>query len=86
RKHVCTVCKKRFNRRNSLRIHVNTQTGATPFRCPFPRCGKGFNVSSNMRCHYRNHTNSTTARLILAPLLSSSSHTFSSSPSLSSLL
>lgn len=57
KKHICTVCNKRFNRPSSLRIHVNTHTGATPFLCPFPGCGRGFNVNSNMRRHYRNHTN-----------------------------
>jgi uncharacterized Zn-finger protein len=29
RKHVCPHCSKRFNRPSSLRIHVNTHTGAT---------------------------------------------------------
>lgn len=29
RKHVCPTCFKRFNRPSSLRIHVNTHTGAT---------------------------------------------------------
>ncbi|KAK0447027.1 uncharacterized protein EV420DRAFT_1243439, partial [Desarmillaria tabescens] len=56
RKHVCTVCNRRFNRPSSLRIHANTHTGATPFQCPFPGCGRQFNVNSNMRRHYRNHT------------------------------
>ncbi|KAF7337389.1 hypothetical protein MSAN_02265000 [Mycena sanguinolenta] len=36
KKHVCPTCSKRFNRPSSLRIHVNTHTGATPFRCPTP--------------------------------------------------
>ncbi|PBK59266.1 hypothetical protein ARMSODRAFT_899505, partial [Armillaria solidipes] len=48
-------CNKSFNRPSNLRIHVNTHTGATPFRCPFPGCGRKFNVNSNMRRHYRNH-------------------------------
>lgn len=26
------------------------------FRCPYPNCGREFNVNSNMRRHYRNHT------------------------------
>ncbi|KAF9037067.1 hypothetical protein BJ165DRAFT_1353811, partial [Panaeolus papilionaceus] len=56
KKHVCPTCNKRFNRPSSLRIHVNTHTGATPFRCPWPNCGREFNVNSNMRRHYRNHT------------------------------
>ncbi|KAG6875587.1 hypothetical protein C0992_003184 [Termitomyces sp. T32_za158] len=56
KKHVCLTCSKRFNRPSSLRIHVNTHTGATPFRCPWPNCAREFNVNSNMRRHYRNHT------------------------------
>ncbi|KAJ7062629.1 hypothetical protein C8F01DRAFT_102194 [Mycena amicta] len=56
RKHLCPQCGKRFNRPSSLRIHVNTHTGATPFRCPYPNCGRAFNVNSNMRRHYRNHS------------------------------
>ncbi|KAJ7617778.1 hypothetical protein FB45DRAFT_756261 [Roridomyces roridus] len=55
KKHVCPTCGKRFNRPSSLRIHVNTHTGATPFRCPYPNCNRAFNVNSNMRRHYRNH-------------------------------
>ncbi|KAK0196312.1 hypothetical protein F5146DRAFT_923163, partial [Armillaria mellea] len=86
RKHACTVCNKRFNRPSSLRIHLNTHTGATPFRCPFPGCGRGFNVNSNMRRHYRNHINSTGACLIPAPLFSSHSHTLSPYPSHSYLM
>ncbi|KAK0212069.1 hypothetical protein DFS33DRAFT_1278877 [Desarmillaria ectypa] len=66
KKHVCTMCHKRFNRPSSLRIHINTHTGATPFRCPFPGCGREFNVNSNMRRHYRNHTNPGAASLFPA--------------------
>ncbi|KAG2014333.1 zinc finger and SCAN domain-containing protein 5 [Coprinopsis cinerea AmutBmut pab1-1] len=62
KKHVCPTCFKRFNRPSSLRIHVNTHTGATPFRCPWPNCGREFNVNSNMRRHYRNHASPGFAR------------------------
>ncbi|KAF7325177.1 hypothetical protein MKEN_00561700 [Mycena kentingensis (nom. inval.)] len=55
RKHVCALCHKRFNRPSSLKIHMNTHSGATPFHCPHPGCGRAFNVSSNMRRHLRNH-------------------------------
>ncbi|KAE9404143.1 hypothetical protein BT96DRAFT_877998 [Gymnopus androsaceus JB14] len=55
KKHVCQKCSRRFNRPSSLRIHLNTHTGATPFRCPYPNCGRRFNVSSNMRRHFRKH-------------------------------
>ena len=30
------------------------------FKCPFPNCGREFNVNSNMRRHYRKHLTSTT--------------------------
>ncbi|THU99280.1 hypothetical protein K435DRAFT_719909 [Dendrothele bispora CBS 962.96] len=55
KKHRCPRCFKRFNRPSSLRIHENTHTGETPFQCPYPGCGRMFNVNSNMRRHYRNH-------------------------------
>ncbi|KAJ7062529.1 hypothetical protein C8F01DRAFT_986342, partial [Mycena amicta] len=55
RKHPCPHCHKRFNRPSSLRIHLNTHTGAMPFVCPLPGCGRAFNVNSNMRRHFRNH-------------------------------
>lgn len=74
KKHQCPQCPKRFNRPSSLRIHVNTHTGARrawnsfssilpllilvyiAFQCPYPNCGREFNVNSNMRRHYRNHS------------------------------
>ncbi|KAJ7483939.1 hypothetical protein B0H11DRAFT_2019562 [Mycena galericulata] len=55
RKHVCSICGKYFTRPSSLRTHNNTHTGATPFQCPHPSCGRTFNVSSNMRRHLRTH-------------------------------
>ncbi|KAF7291292.1 C2H2 finger domain transcription factor mtfA [Mycena indigotica] len=80
RKHVCQQCRKRFNRPSSLRIHVNTHTGATPFRCPYPNCGRAFNVNSNMRRHYRNHSIalSAAANAVAARPGSSCASTFSS--------
>ncbi|KAF7294582.1 CBM21 domain-containing protein [Mycena indigotica] len=56
KKHVCMICSRRFNRPSSLRIHGNTHSGAMPFSCPHPGCGRAFNVKSNMRRHLRNHT------------------------------
>lgn len=55
RRHTCSICHKKFNRPSSLRIHETTHTGAKPFRCDWPQCGRLFNVNSNMRRHYRNH-------------------------------
>ncbi|ETW77047.1 hypothetical protein HETIRDRAFT_18791, partial [Heterobasidion irregulare TC 32-1] len=56
KRHTCPHCSKRFNRPSSLGIHVNTHTGAKPFVCPHPGCGRAFNVNSNMRRHHRNHS------------------------------
>ncbi|KAF5389678.1 hypothetical protein D9757_006018 [Collybiopsis confluens] len=56
RRHVCVKCSKSFNRPSSLRIHTHIHNGVTPFQCPYPGCGRRFNVSSNMRRHYRKHT------------------------------
>jgi hypothetical protein len=35
----------------------------TAFQCPYPRCGREFNVNSNMRRHYRNHSIAATAEV-----------------------
>ncbi|KAF9064315.1 hypothetical protein BDP27DRAFT_1450800 [Rhodocollybia butyracea] len=55
KKYICTKCSKGFSRPSSLRLHINVHTGNTPYRCSFPGCGREFNVSSNMRRHYRRH-------------------------------
>ncbi|KAJ7177354.1 hypothetical protein C8R43DRAFT_820207, partial [Mycena crocata] len=55
KRHVCATCGKGFNRPSSLQIHANTHSGAQPFLCPYPACGRSFNVNSNMRRHFRNH-------------------------------
>ncbi|KAJ7908512.1 hypothetical protein B0H13DRAFT_2496864 [Mycena leptocephala] len=54
-KDTCTTCSKGFNRPNSLKIHANKHNGVQPFLCPFPGCGRAFNVNSNMQRHFRAH-------------------------------
>jgi len=54
-RYPCPTCSKLFDRPSSLKTHMNTHTGEMPFRCPWPDCGREFNVHSNMRRHYRKH-------------------------------
>jgi uncharacterized Zn-finger protein len=49
------------------------------FRCPFPNCGREFNVNSNMRRHYRKHLTTTTPQ---APRQGSSFYSSQGSPGL----
>lgn len=49
------------------------------FRCPFPNCGREFNVNSNMRRHYRKHLSSATPQ---APRQGSSFYSSQGSPGL----
>ncbi|KAG6850939.1 hypothetical protein H0H93_005808 [Arthromyces matolae] len=55
-KYECSYCGKGFNRPSSLKIHLNSHTGAKPFVCPVESCGRSFSVLSNMRRHARVHT------------------------------
>ncbi|KAF8070657.1 hypothetical protein FPV67DRAFT_1034996 [Lyophyllum atratum] len=55
-KYECGYCGKGFNRPSSLKIHLNSHTGAKPFVCPVESCGRSFSVLSNMRRHARVHT------------------------------
>ncbi|WVQ92987.1 hypothetical protein IAU59_000050 [Kwoniella sp. CBS 9459] len=57
RRHVCPVCDKRFNRPSSLNTHMAVHTGAKPYVCNRPDCGRRFSVSSNLRRHERTHEN-----------------------------
>ncbi|KAG5359491.1 Zinc finger protein [Yarrowia sp. C11] len=56
KKHVCTVCGKRFTRPSSLQTHTYSHTGEKPFRCEFSGCGRQFSVVSNLRRHQKIHS------------------------------
>ncbi|KAJ7578994.1 hypothetical protein C8J56DRAFT_718655, partial [Mycena floridula] len=53
--HICPQCSKGFKHPSDLRIHLMVHTDEKPFRCPYPRCGLGFNVKSNMARHAKAH-------------------------------
>ncbi|KAF7305316.1 FAD/NAD(P)-binding domain-containing protein [Mycena chlorophos] len=55
KKHPCPLCDKTFTRPSTLRVHLNTHTGAMPYVCEYPGCGRAFNVKSNMQRHFRSH-------------------------------
>lgn len=45
---------------NTIVIECELILCVSAFRCPWPKCGREFNVNSNMRRHLRNHTANTT--------------------------
>ncbi|KIJ31723.1 hypothetical protein M422DRAFT_89541, partial [Sphaerobolus stellatus SS14] len=53
RRYPCQLCGKRFGRPSSLRAHEAVHSDDKPHVCPFPGCGKGFSIQSNMRRHAR---------------------------------
>lgn len=53
RNYICPSCFKEFSRPSSLKIHEHSHSGAKPFVCPRPGCGKSFSVRSNMKRHER---------------------------------
>uniref|UniRef100_A0A3B3U484 C2H2-type domain-containing protein n=1 Tax=Poecilia latipinna TaxID=48699 RepID=A0A3B3U484_9TELE len=50
----CVTCRRSFNRKNSLNIHIRTHTGEKPFLCP--RCGRNFTSKSSLNGHVRSQT------------------------------
>jgi len=53
--HECTVCHKMFPRPSGLATHMNSHSGAKPYKCPIPTCTKSFAVRSNAKRHLRTH-------------------------------
>ncbi|KAL1738031.1 hypothetical protein HDZ31DRAFT_51580, partial [Schizophyllum fasciatum] len=52
---LCSECGKRFTRPSALQAHMNSHTGAKPFRCGAPGCDAAFATRSNMLRHRRLH-------------------------------
>ncbi|KAH9933782.1 uncharacterized protein B0H18DRAFT_870374 [Fomitopsis serialis] len=53
--HQCKVCLKLFPRPSGLATHMNSHSGAKPYKCPIPTCTKSFAVRSNAKRHLRTH-------------------------------
>ncbi|KAJ3544744.1 hypothetical protein NM688_g5708 [Phlebia brevispora] len=53
--HQCTICSKWFPRPSGLATHMNSHSGAKPYKCPIPTCTKSFAVRSNAKRHLRTH-------------------------------
>ncbi|KLO19390.1 hypothetical protein SCHPADRAFT_898956 [Schizopora paradoxa] len=53
--HQCPVCDKLFPRPSGLDTHMNSHSGARPFKCPLELCNKTFAVRSNARRHLKTH-------------------------------
>ncbi|KAL6299225.1 hypothetical protein BKA93DRAFT_695603, partial [Sparassis latifolia] len=53
--HQCSICFKMFPRPSGLATHMNSHSGAKPFKCPIPTCNKSFAVRSNAKRHLRTH-------------------------------
>jgi len=53
--HQCSICDKWFPRPSGLATHMNSHTGAKPYKCPAPDCNKSFAVRSNAKRHFKTH-------------------------------
>ncbi|KAF9225728.1 hypothetical protein BS17DRAFT_729802 [Gyrodon lividus] len=53
--HQCEQCKKEFPRPSGLATHMNSHSGAKPYKCSVPNCDRSFAVRSNARRHLRTH-------------------------------
>jgi uncharacterized Zn-finger protein len=52
---TCRECNRSFNRKEHLQRHERIHTGARPFACKFPGCGKTFSRCDNRDTHHQTH-------------------------------
>ena len=53
----CNICKAKFSRASTLKIHVRTHSSEKLYQCPALKCGKKFREKGNMKNHYKLHVN-----------------------------
>lgn len=51
RPFVCELCKKAFNQKNALQIHMKKHSGEKPYRCTF--CTMAFTQKGNLKTHLK---------------------------------
>jgi len=51
----CGECGKVLSSKQNYKQHLYIHTGAKPFVCPFPYCGKAFRQGSQLSIHKRTH-------------------------------
>ena len=52
-RYTCDICNRPYRRRRSLKHHVLTHTGQTPYKCSY--CGKQFTLRSYLTSHMKTH-------------------------------
>ncbi|KAG8216939.1 hypothetical protein J3R82DRAFT_7216 [Butyriboletus roseoflavus] len=66
--HQCEQCKKMFPRPSGLATHMNSHSGAKPYKCNVANCDKSFAVRSNAKRHLRTHgINPSSSDILSAP-------------------
>lgn len=53
--HQCSICLKIFPRPSGLNTHMNSHSGAKPYKCPVSSCDRHFAVRSNAKRHLKTH-------------------------------
>ena len=52
---TCVQCGKVLSSKQNYKQHLHIHSGAKPFLCPFPSCGKAFRQGSQLSIHKRSH-------------------------------
>ncbi|PCH41162.1 hypothetical protein WOLCODRAFT_137226 [Wolfiporia cocos MD-104 SS10] len=50
---ICPVCGKGFAQKSNLETHMNTHTGQTPHKCPYPNCEEYFKDPARRHRHMK---------------------------------